>query len=106
MAAMGYLPVEFAADDKTGDAEILPPVNHDCQPINFYRWVAPSGMFPNWFGGRMGYGLDAEEPAEASAALSRSSSVSAFWIRSTSLDSKKGSPHCVHTHAGTVSQDT
>lgn len=35
MAAIGYLPVEFAANDKTGNAEILPPVNHDCQPMNF-----------------------------------------------------------------------
>jgi hypothetical protein len=35
MAAMGYLPVELAANDKTGDAEILPPVNHDCQPMDF-----------------------------------------------------------------------
>ena len=31
MAAMGYLPVQLAADNKTGDAKILPPVNHDCQ---------------------------------------------------------------------------
>ena len=30
MAAMGYLPVELA-----GDAKILPPVNHECQTINF-----------------------------------------------------------------------
>ena len=30
MAAMGYLPVELA-----DDAQILPPVNHECQPINF-----------------------------------------------------------------------
>jgi hypothetical protein len=33
IAAMGYLPVEPAAEDKTGDAEILAPANHDCQPI-------------------------------------------------------------------------
>ena len=32
MAAMGYLPVELA-----GDAKILPPVNHECQPINVPR---------------------------------------------------------------------
>jgi hypothetical protein len=31
MAAMGYLPVEPAAQDKNGDAEILAPANHDCQ---------------------------------------------------------------------------
>ena len=31
MAAMGYLPVEPAAEDKNGDAEILAPPNHDCQ---------------------------------------------------------------------------
>ena len=30
---MGYLPVEPAAEDKIGDAEILAPANHDCQPI-------------------------------------------------------------------------
>ena len=34
MAAMGYLPVEFAAEDKTDDTEILAPANHDCQPID------------------------------------------------------------------------
>jgi len=52
------------------------------------------------------YGLDAKEPLEARATLSRSSSVNAFWISSTSRDSKKGSPHWVQTHAGTESQDT
>jgi hypothetical protein len=31
MAAMGYLPVQLAADNKTCDSKILPPVNHDCQ---------------------------------------------------------------------------
>ena len=31
---MGYLPVEPAAEDKTGDVEILAPANHDCQPID------------------------------------------------------------------------
>jgi hypothetical protein len=46
MAAMGYLPVELAADDKTGDAEILPPVNHDCQPINFLVLRTPNGLRP------------------------------------------------------------
>ena len=34
MAAIGYLPVEPAAEDKTGDAEILAPANHDCQPMD------------------------------------------------------------------------
>ena len=34
IAAMGYLPVEPAAEDETGDAEILAPANHDCQPID------------------------------------------------------------------------
>jgi hypothetical protein len=34
MAAMGYLPVEPVAEDKTGDAEILALANHDCQPID------------------------------------------------------------------------
>jgi hypothetical protein len=53
-----------------------------------------------------GYGLDTEEPAEARAALSRSSSVSAFWISSTSRDSKNGSPHWLQTHAGIESQET
>ena len=33
MAAMEYLPIEPAAEDRTGDAEILAPANHDCQPI-------------------------------------------------------------------------
>jgi hypothetical protein len=50
-------------------------------------------------------GLDGKA-AEASAALSRSSPVNAFWISSTSRDSKKGSPHWLHTHAGMASQDT
>src|SRR3989338_6197107 len=50
------------------------------------------------------YGLDTEELAEPSAALSRSSSPKAFWINSTSRDSKKGSPHWVQTHAGMASQ--
>jgi len=31
MAAMGYLPVQLAADNKTPDTESFPPVNHDCQ---------------------------------------------------------------------------
>ena len=35
MAAMRYLPVQLAADDNTRDVEILPPVNHGCQPMNF-----------------------------------------------------------------------
>ena len=35
MAAIGYLPVEPAAEDKSGDAEILAPANHDCQPVDF-----------------------------------------------------------------------
>src|SRR3989304_521985 len=52
------------------------------------------------------YGLDTEELAEPSAALSRSSSPKAFWINSTSRDSKKGSPHWVQTHAGMASQAT
>ena len=34
MAAMEYLPVEPAAEVKTGDAEILAPANDDCQPID------------------------------------------------------------------------
>lgn len=34
IAAMGYLPVEPAAEDKTGDVEILALANHDCQPID------------------------------------------------------------------------
>src|SRR5215510_16550840 len=33
MAAMGYLPVQLAADNKTPDTESFPPVNHDCQHI-------------------------------------------------------------------------
>lgn len=32
MAAMRYLPVALAADNK-----ILPPVNHECQPINLLK---------------------------------------------------------------------
>ena len=34
IAAIGYLPVQLA-DDKTRDVKILPPVNHDCQSMNF-----------------------------------------------------------------------
>jgi hypothetical protein len=48
----------------------------------------------------------ADEPAEVSAALSQSSSVKAFWINSTSRDSKDGSPHWLYTHAEIASQDT
>jgi len=35
MAAMGYLPVQLAADNKTPDTESFPPVNHDCQ-----QWIS------------------------------------------------------------------
>ena len=34
MAAMEYLPVKPAAEDKNVDVEILAPANHDCQPID------------------------------------------------------------------------
>ena len=47
MAAMGYLPVENAADDKTTDAESLSPVNHDCQPMYFLDGSAVPACFRN-----------------------------------------------------------
>jgi hypothetical protein len=34
MAAMEYLPVEPAAEDKTDYTEILAPANHNCQPTD------------------------------------------------------------------------
>ena len=41
MAAMGYLPVEFAAEDKTDDTEILASANHDCQHTYISYFTAP-----------------------------------------------------------------
>src|SRR5215468_9149064 len=40
MAAMGYLPDQLAADNKTNDRKSLPPFNHDCQHMNFLDVVA------------------------------------------------------------------
>ena len=37
MAAMGYLPDQLAADNKTNDRKSLPPFNHDCQHMACFR---------------------------------------------------------------------
>ncbi len=55
MAAMDTSLLSLAADDKAGDAEILPPLNHECQPRNFHRvninahshWVSRSAPNPS-----------------------------------------------------------